>query len=49
MCKGTLHALHMYAVIVVRQWLHSYFPATFTGACTIWGDMVNVHHFGRAK
>ena len=32
MCKGTLHTLHMYAVVVVRQWLHSCFLATFTGA-----------------
>ena len=49
MCKGTLHALHMYAVVVVRQWLYSFFPPTFTGACTTCVDMVNAHHLGAAE
>ena len=49
MCQGTLHPLHTYAVVVVRQWLHSCFPATYTGACTTCGDMVNAHHFCAAK
>ena len=49
MCKGTLHALHMYAVVVLRLWLNRCFPDTFMGACTTCGDVVNAHHFGPAK
>ena len=49
MCKGMLHALHTYAVVVVRHWLHSCLPATFMGACTTCGDMVYAHHFGPAN
>ena len=49
MCKGALHTLHKLAVVVVRQWLQSCLPATFTGACTTCGDMVSAQHFGPAK
>ena len=49
MRKDALHALHMYALVIVRQWLHSCFLVTFTAACTTCGGMVNAHHFVLVK